>query len=242
MDIDTGKVYKDLDEAKEEARNFSRKMNYYVNILVVNDPANPENNGKIKLWKFGTKLFDKFMASLNPSEQDRALGEQPKELFNPLTGNNIKLKIKKASGFFNYDDTTIDVATSVYPDADAAIKDITDNAVDLMEFKQPDAFKTYEESVKSLKWVCETYTPKTLDPIIFKQLVTETLGSDVTKTVAETPVVQTPTFDPLAVQTPVTSTPVQSTPVEATLNADAGETVATPVESADDDLDFLNSI
>jgi len=238
------------DEAKTEAKNFSRKMNYYVNILVVNDPANPENNGKIKLWKFGTKLFDKFMAALNPSEQDRALGETPKELFNPLVGNNIKLKIKKASGFFNYDDTTIDVATSVYADADAAIKDITENAVDLMEFKQPEAFKTYEESAKSLKWVCETYTPKLLDPIVFKQLVASTLGQVADTTVAQEPtttVAQT-VIDPLAVQpvtttpTPVVETPVVSAPVETTLNADAGQTTPVPATESDDDLDFLNGL
>lgn len=233
------------DEAKTEAKQFSRKMNYYVNILVVNDPANPDNNGKIKLWKFGTKLFDKFIAALNPSEQDRALGELPKELFNPLTGCNVKLKIKKTAGFFNYDDTVIDVATSAYKDVEAAKADIIGNGHKLSEFKEESYYKTYEESVKQLKWVCETYTPKNMDPIVFKQLVTATLGKEQAKadtTIDKEPVISTGMAKPEPV-TPVAA--VETTP-EVSLNADAGQTTPTPTTpvapAADDDLDFLNSL
>lgn len=225
-------------EGKEEARNFSRKMNYYVNILVVKDPMNPENDGKIMLWKFGTKLFDKFWAALNPSESDRALGETPKELFNPLTGCNIKLKIKKQAGFFNYDDTTIEPASAVYASGEEAKDAIINNAYKLSEFKDPSAYKTYEESVKQLKWVCETYTPKHLDPMIFKQIVTTVLGGDDAKpdtTITETPVINTGVD--FGTQTP------EPTP-EVTLNADAGETTPKPTtQSVDDgDLDFLDSM
>ena len=233
-------------EGKEEGRQFSRKMNYYVNILVVKDPLNKENEGKIMLWKFGTKLFDKFMAALNPSEQDRAMGEQPKELFNPLTGCNIKLKIKKTAGFFNYDDTTIEPATSVYADGETAKNEIITKGHKLAEFMEPASYKTYEESVKSLKWVCEVYTPKHLDPMIFKQLVEQTLGSTATEssttTAATEPVINTG-------MDMGTSAPAQSTPpVDATLNVDKGETTPTPTttttatSTVDDDLDFLNDL
>lgn len=243
-------------EGKEEGKMFSRKMNYYVNILVVNDPLNPENNGQIRLWKFGTKLFDKFMAALNPSEQDRAMGETPKELFNPLTGNNIKLKIKKANGFFNYDDTTIEPATvseftpGVPATKESATAAIIEKAHKLSEFMEPASFKTYEESVKSLKWVTDCYTPKHLDPMMFKQIVEATLGSTAaessTTTAATAPVINTG----MDMATPA--------PVQAVQNADLGETVATPVQTpvtqvpetptvvntpaADDDLDFLNDM
>lgn len=239
-------------EAKEEAKQFSRKMNYYVNILVVKDPLNPENDGQIKLWKFGTKLFDKFMAALNPSEQDRAMGEQPKELFNPLTGNNIKLKIKKANGFFNYDDTTIEQAVSVYADAETAKNEIITKAHKLSEFMEPASYKTYEESVKQLKWVTEVYTPKNLDPMLFKSLVEQTLGATATEssttTAATEPVINTG-MDMGATTAPATPAPVQTPAVEATMNVDAGQTTPTPVttttptaNAAEDDLDFLNDM
>lgn len=230
-------------EAKEEAKMFSRKMNYYVNVLIVKDPLNKENEGKIMLWKFGTKLFDKFMAALNPSEQDRAMGEQPKELFNPLTGCNIKLKIKKASGFFNYDDTTIEPASSVYPDAETAKEAIISGGHKLSEFLEPASFKTYEESVKSLQWVCETYTPKHLDPMIFKQLVTKVLGAPVadgkTSATASSPQINT--------GMDMTPTKVTSPIPEVMLDADAGQTTPTPTVvtspvDADDDLDFLSEL
>jgi hypothetical protein len=238
-------------EAKEEARMFSRKMNYYVNVKIIKDPLNPENEGQIKLWKFGTKLFDKFMAALNPSEQDRAMGEQPKELFNPLTGNNIKLKIKKANGFFNYDDTTIEPASTVYPDAETAKADIIENAHKLSEFLEPASYKTYEESVKQLKWVTECYTPKHLDPMMFKQLVTKVLGEGTsesnTSTTASEP--QINTGMDLSSPEPVNQTTTPSPEPEVTINADAGQTTPTPTATtpttsggADDDLDFLNEL
>jgi hypothetical protein len=115
------------DEAKLEARNFSRKIQYYTNIKVIKDPANPQNEGKIFIWKFGTKLKDKIMAALKPSEADIQMGEEPKQLYNPLTGNNIKLKAKEVAGFVNYDDTTIAEVSAIYNSKEEAEADIKEH-------------------------------------------------------------------------------------------------------------------
>jgi hypothetical protein len=219
-------------EAKEEAKMFSRKINYYTNVLVVNDPAKPENNGKIMLWKFGTKLFDKFMAALNPSEQDRKVGEKPKELFNPLTGCNIKLKIKKSSGFFNYDDTTIEPASAIWPDGETAKASIIEFGHKLDEFLQPEKFDTYEESLKRLKWVCETYSPKHLDPVMFKQLVDQVGIKDEAGTAPAQPAQPTQAAAPVQEAAPVATPPTVAPTVAPTATATPVATAPTAAPTA----------
>lgn len=138
-------------ESKDNAKFFSRKVKYIANIMVVKDPANPENNGKIFLWEFGTKLMDKFEAAMKPTEQMLELGEEPKELFNPMSkGCNIKLVIKKAAGFFNYDSTEILAPSSICETSDEAKQIITGKCFDLSEFNSPEHFLSYEELTQKL--------------------------------------------------------------------------------------------
>jgi hypothetical protein len=235
------------EEGKAEAKNFTRKISFYANIKVIKDPSNPQNDGKVFIWKFGTKLKDKIMAALNPSEQDIAMGEEPKQLFNPLTGCNIKLKIKKAAGFLNYDDTTIETPSSIYADAEAAKADIIENAHKLDEFLKPDAFETYEELLKKLKYVVECYNPKNLSPDRFAAVIAPVIGKSQAANTSQTTSVQE-TAQP--VQEPVQETvqPVQE-PVQTTQTTQPVQETAQPVQSAPsapsaagDDLSFLDDL
>jgi len=142
------------DEAKEQQKMFSRKVSYITNIYVIKDPANPENEGKVFYWKFGTKLFDKFLSVMNPSEKDLAMGEVAIPLWNALKGANIKLKIKKAAGgFLSYDDTTIMSPSSLFSSREEAEDVIINQTIDLSEFESPSHFKTYEELADKLAFV-----------------------------------------------------------------------------------------
>ena len=52
---------------KRSARKRKRKLSYYANILVVSDPKHPENEGKVFLYKFGKKIFDKITEAMQHS-------------------------------------------------------------------------------------------------------------------------------------------------------------------------------
>lgn len=142
-----------VDLAKSTLR---RNTKYITNILVVKDPANPENDGKVFLWEFGTKLQAKISSWENPSEDDLSIGAKPKKLFNPLAGHNIKLMLTPQGDFGTYDSTEVmpDV-TSIKEgiEKDDAIKFIIENTHDLNEFKEPAFFDSYEVlSEKFNKW------------------------------------------------------------------------------------------
>ena len=239
------------EEGKKEARKFSRKISFYTNIKVIKDPANPQNEGKIFLWKFGTKLKDKFMASLEPSESEIAMGEEPKQLFNPLSGNSIKLKIKKVAGYLNYDDTEIMGVSSIYPDIESAKADIIENAYKLEEFLKPDAFETYEELKNKMKYVLETYHPEFVDPVQFKNIVNNIIGSSTPTTdtagTAGTADTANTTNTANTANTPSAGETIpvdEPSPTEAIQRAQRAQRTqeARKVENSDDDLAFLDSL
>jgi hypothetical protein len=81
-------------EAKKEAELLKRKVKFITNIYVVKDPLNPQNEGKVFLWEFGYKLNDKFLGAMSPSKEDIELGTKPKELYDPIEGIVLCLKLK----------------------------------------------------------------------------------------------------------------------------------------------------
>ena len=224
------------DEAKKEAKKFSRKIKFITNIKVIKDPANPQNEGKIFLWEFGTKLKDKFMAALQPSDSEIAMGEEPKQLFNPLAGNNIKLKIKKAAGFLNYDDTEIMGVSSIYPDVESAKADIIENAFKLDEFMSSDAFDTYEELKKKMKYVLEAYNPEFMDPVQFKTIVSEILDTQVTQPTTQAQAAPVEQAQAAPVQETVQAASVAQPVVEEKV------TEQKPTQSTSSDLAFLDDL
>lgn len=146
---------------KYGAKTFSRGTTFVTNIKVLKDPANPENEGKIFLFRMSGKMKDKIQMAVNPSEQDRALGASPKEMFNPIRGNSFRLVAKKgANGQINYDSSeVVSDVTSIYDSVEAAIEDIKSNTYKLSDLLKAEAFMSYEELEKKLAWVTHDTAP-----------------------------------------------------------------------------------
>jgi hypothetical protein len=136
------------DKDKETVRKQKRKLSYYSNIYVVKDPANPANEGKVFLFKYGKKIFDKIMAAMQPEFED----ETPINPFDFWQGANFKLKIRKVDGYWNYDKSEFDRPEPLLND-DEAMEAIWKKEYSLNQLIAPTEFKTYEELEKRLKYV-----------------------------------------------------------------------------------------
>ena len=140
-----------LDSDKDIARKQKRKLSYYTNIQVVRDPAHPENEGKVFLYKFGKKIYDKITAAMQPEFED----ETPINPFDLWEGANFKLKICKVAGFWNYDKSEFDSVSALDTD-DAKLEAIWKEEHSLTAFTNEDQFKTYEELQTRLNEVLGT--------------------------------------------------------------------------------------
>jgi hypothetical protein len=129
-------------------RDRKRKLAYYSNIYVVKDPANPENEGKVFLYKFGKKIFDKITAAMKPEFDD----EQPINPFDFWSGANFKLKLVKKDGYWNYDKSEF-AESSALLDDDDELEAIYKSLNDLNDFIDPEQFKSYEDLKKRLGYV-----------------------------------------------------------------------------------------
>lgn len=127
---------------KEVARSRKRRLKYIANILVLKDPKNPENEGKVKLFSFGQKIFDKLMAAMNPPAD---YGEEPRDPFGFFDGCIVKYKQKKLAGYPNTDDTQVEATGDLYDGNEDKLMDILEEMVDLNEFLAESRFKTNEE-------------------------------------------------------------------------------------------------
>ena len=125
---------------KEIARKQKRKLSYYSNIYVVSDSKNPENEGKVFLFRYGKKIFDKLMAAMQPEFED----ESPINPFDFWKGANFKLKIRKVDGYWNYDKSEFEAPSAILDD-DSAIERIWKEQYSLADFTAPSNFKSYEE-------------------------------------------------------------------------------------------------
>jgi len=133
---------------KEIARKQKRRLSYYANILVVEDSGNPSNNGKVFLYKFGKKIFDKIKDAMQPEFQDEA----PMNPFDFWDGANFKLKIRQVEGYRNYDKSEF-AAPSAVADDDSAIEAIWGQQHSLAAIVDPSNFKSYDELKKKLDFV-----------------------------------------------------------------------------------------
>jgi hypothetical protein len=133
-------------EAAEEAKKFKRQTKFITNIMVMKDPANPANEGKTFLFSFGTKMKDKILALMNPSPEEKAMGEEAKQLFNPINGFDFKLKIKKQGEFSTYDGSeVVSKPTALFETGEEASKFIAENTYALKEFLEPEHYGSYAE-------------------------------------------------------------------------------------------------
>ena len=125
---------------KDVVRKQKRRLKYIANIYVVSDPKHPENEGKVFLYQFGKKIFDKINEAMNPAFED----ETPINPFDFWTGANFKLKIRQVEGYRNYDKSEFDSASQLL-DSDEALEATWKTEYSLQEFLDPKNFKSYEQ-------------------------------------------------------------------------------------------------
>jgi len=136
------------DAGKEAARKQKRKLTYMANIYVVKDPANPANEGKVFLFKFGKKIFDKLTAAMQPEFED----EEAIDPFDFWQGANFKLKAKNVAGYRNYDSSEFARPDALLDDDDA-MEAIWKKEYSLAELVAADQFKDYDVLKKRLDYV-----------------------------------------------------------------------------------------
>ena len=129
-----------IDADKEQARKQKRRLKYVSNIYVVKDSANPENEGKVFLYQFGKKIFDKLNDLMNPSFED----EDPVNPFDLWEGANFRLKIRQFEGYPNYDKSEFDAPTPLSDD-DSEMEEVWSKEHSLDEVIDPKNFKPYTE-------------------------------------------------------------------------------------------------
>tara|TARA_X000000368_G_C23053340_1_gene722592 strand:- start:1901 stop:2797 length:897 start_codon:yes stop_codon:yes gene_type:complete len=133
---------------KDTARRQKRKLTYISNVYVVKDPTNPENEGKVFLYKYGKKIFDKLMAAMQPEFED----ESPIDPFDLWQGANFKLKAKNVAGYRNYDSSEFAQPTPLNDD-DEALEALWKREYSLQDFVGADQFKSYDDLKKRLTYV-----------------------------------------------------------------------------------------
>ena len=142
------------DAGKETARKQKRKLTYMSNIYVVKDPANPDNEGKVFLFKYGKKIFDKLTAAMQPEFED----EEAIDPFDFWQGANFKLKAKNVAGYRNYDSSEFTTVTPLLDDDDA-LESVWKKENSLKEFVDADQFKSYDDLKKRLEYVLGSKRP-----------------------------------------------------------------------------------
>ena len=147
------------DAGKEIARKQKRKLTYVANIYVVKDPANPANEGKVFLYKFGKKIFDKITAAMQPEFED----ETPIDPFDFWQGANFKLKAKNVAGYRNYDSSEFAAQGALLTDDDE-MEAIWKKQFSLAELVAADQFKSYDELKKRLDYVLGNKGARRQDP------------------------------------------------------------------------------
>lgn len=151
-----------IEANKEIVRERKRKLAYYANILVVSDPKNPDNEGKVKIFKFGAKIFDKILDKLQPVVMEGEDPIEPVNVFDPLEGANFKLKIRQVEGFANYDKSEFEDCTEI--GNKKQITAIMEQLHDLNAFVQPDRFKSYDQLSTKLAMVLGSPAPVPATP------------------------------------------------------------------------------
>ena len=129
-----------VDADKEIARDRKRRLHYVSNVLVVSDPANPDNEGKIFMYQFGKKIFDKIMDLMQPTFAD----EKPVNPFDFWEGADFKLKIRQVEGYRNYDKSEF-ASPAPLSDDDVKLEGYYNSMYNLSEFNDPANYKTYDE-------------------------------------------------------------------------------------------------
>ena len=145
-----------IEANKEVARKQKRKLSYIANIYIVEDSKHPENEGKVFLFKFGKKIFDKISEAMNPQFED----EKAVNPFDLWKGANFKLKIRKVEGYQNYDKSEFETSATLL-DNDDELEKVWKSEYSLKEYLSDGEFKSYAELQDRLTKVLGEAKPKT---------------------------------------------------------------------------------
>ena len=169
-----------IEADKEIARKRKRKLSYFANVLIVSDPKHPENEGQVKLFKFGKKIFDKITDKMQPQFED----EKPVNPFDFWEGADFKLKIRKVDGFWNYDKSEFDSPKEI-ADNDEAIEGIWSKQYPLKPFLEAANFKSYDELKSKLdKVLTGSRNTGTVEDMVTPPSVSETKPETTVEAVA----------------------------------------------------------
>ena len=130
-----------IEANKDIARKQKRKLSYVANIMVISDPSNPANEGQVRLFKFGKKIFDKITEAMNPDFAD----ETPVNPFDMWEGANFKLKIRNVEGYRNYDKSEFASKSAIFEGDDEKLEQLWKSEFGLKEFSEKKQFKPYEQ-------------------------------------------------------------------------------------------------
>jgi len=142
---------------KAIVRQRKRNLRYIANVLIVSDPSAPENEGQVKLYRFGKKIFDKIMDSMQPQFPDEA----PVNPFDMWEGADFTVKIRKVEGYPNYDASSFKAPAAVSAD-ESYLEDLYNKQYDLSEWVDPKNYKTYDELKSRLAMVLGEQAPRTM--------------------------------------------------------------------------------
>ncbi len=174
------------DEDKTIARERKRRLHYVSNVLVVSDPSNPENEGKVFLYKFGKKIFDKIMESMQPAFED----EEPINPYDFWEGADFKIKIRKVEGWVNYDKSEFATQSALYSGDESRLEEVYNKLYSLQDFLDPKNYKSYNDLKSKMNKVlgidAGVMTPE--------PSVSDVMEAPEIKQVVS-PVVETPTVD-----------------------------------------------
>ena len=130
-----------IESDKNIARDRKRKLSYYSNILILEDSTNAQNEGKVFLFRYGKKIFEKIESVMNPEFKD----EEPMNPFDFWSGANFKLKIRQVEGYANYDKSEFASPSPLFDGDDAKLEDVWKQQHSLQGLLAPENFKSYQE-------------------------------------------------------------------------------------------------
>jgi hypothetical protein len=147
-----------IEADKAIVRSRKRNLRYVANVLIVSDPANPENEGQVKLYRFGKKIFDKIMDVMQPKFPD----ETPVNPFDMWEGADFVLKIRTVEGYPNYDASSFKTPSALLGGDDVELEKLYDKQFDLSEWTDPKNYKSYDELKTRLNIVLGESAPRTV--------------------------------------------------------------------------------
>ena len=181
-----------VESDKGIVRQRKRNLRYVANVLIVSDPSAPENEGQVKLYRFGKKIFDKIMDSMQPQFPD----EKPVNPFDMWEGADFTVKIRKVEGYPNYDASTFKAPSPIASD-DGELEVLYGKQHDLKEWTDPKNYKSYDELKSRLALVLGEAAPRTMKQEAALELDDEipNFDSKPAASIASTPAAAIPTAE-----------------------------------------------